>query len=63
MLEYLVETGFIVQYILPGKEIYGMDLGADAVIRNMGMKSNFAIHTINEITKMAALAVVVPPRK
>ncbi|WP_338834595.1 hypothetical protein MHLNE_09010 [Moorella humiferrea] len=62
LLDFLVETGFILHYYVSNKEIIGMDLGCDAVIRNMGMKSNFAIHTIKEIEKMAALAVVVPPR-
>ncbi|APC09061.1 hypothetical protein [Neomoorella thermoacetica] len=63
ILDFMVETGFLIYYIVGNKEIIGMDLGADAVIRNMGMKSNFSINTIKEIEKMAALAVVIPPRK
>lgn len=62
IIEFLTETGFIVQYIFPDKVIIGMDLGADAVIRNMGVKSYFSINTVREIEKLAGLAVVVPPR-
>lgn len=59
LLVFLIETGFIMQYVFPtGENVIGMDLGADAVIRAIGQKSNFGILPSKEILQLASYAIV-----